>query len=167
MKEKAGTEEAPKDKVNPITEMSEQALKSCEEAMKNGLKWQQETGKWWSSWLSQTTSAEDWQKRVTGLTTLMADFMPAAQKRTDEVLDLAEKNSRTGVDLVKKAVDAAQAPGLADSQAKWTEWWTASLGAVRANSETLALIHGRAIDSWIEFMQKSNELSPFRSPKAV
>ena len=167
MKEKAGTEESMKDKENPMAELNEQALKNWEQALKASLKWQQDAGKWWNQWAGQPATAPEWQKCFTNWAALATDTIPAAQKRTDELLDLVEKNARTGLDLMKKAADAAQAPGIAESQAKWTDWWTASLDATRANAEAVVQIQSRAIDCCAEFMRKTQELGQVRPAKVV
>jgi len=169
MKEKTGTEEADpaKDKENPVSEMADQAVKNWEQAVRNGMKLQQEAGKWWTSLLNQAASTQDWQKRVSNLTALGTGLMPATQKRAEEVLELLEKNTRTGTELVKKALDAAQTPVIADSQAKWMEVWTDSLGAARTNAEAAVQIGGKALDSWVEFVQKNSEVTQIRVPKTA
>jgi hypothetical protein len=82
-------------------------------------------------------------------------------------LSLAESNSRTGVELMKKATDAVQAPSIAESQSKWMDVWTTSLGVARNNTEALLQINTRAIDSWIEFARKNTEVAQVRFPKTA
>jgi hypothetical protein len=154
-----------KDKAKPVSEMAEKAMRNYEQALRTGVKLQEEAGRWWTTMLNQTASAQDWQKRVTNFTTVANGIMPIAQRRMEEVMDLMEKNSRTGADLLKKAVDAAQSPAIADSQAKWMEVWTSSLGAVRSNAEALTQINTRMIDSWIDFARKNTEVTEVRMPK--
>jgi hypothetical protein len=154
-------------KTNPFLEMAQQTVKNCEQALRNGLKLQEETGKWWNNMMSQTGAVQDWQKRFTSLNGMATAFMPAAQKRAEEMLNLAEKNARTSVDLAKKAADALQTPVIADSQAKWMEFWTASLGAVRSNSEALVQAGGHAIDAWVDFIKKNSEVTQIRVPKGA
>jgi len=167
MQDKTSTKETMKDKENPMAEMAEQAVKNCEQALRSGLKFQQEAGQWWTNALDQSASAEDWQKRFSSFTNLANGLRPATQKRMEEVLDLAEKNTRTGTELFKKAADAAQTPVIAESQAKWMDFWTASLGAARSNAEAITQINTRAMDAWIEFVQKNAEITQVRAPKAA
>ena len=75
----------------------------------------------------------------------------------EEVITLMEKNTEAGTQLLKKAVDAAQAPALAESQAKWMDFWTSSMGAVRSNAEAVTHISSKAVDSWIEFVRKTGQ----------
>jgi len=154
-----------KDKTQPMTEMTDTALKNYEQAVRTGLKWQEEAGKWWTSMLNQTHFAQDWQKRMSSMSGMANEFIPLAQRRMEEVMSLMEKNSRTGAELVKKAVDAAQTPAVAESQAKWVEFWTSSMGAVRSNAEALSLLSTKTIDSWIDFVQKNSDMAEARTAK--
>jgi hypothetical protein len=146
----------------PVSEMTEKAMKNYEQAVRTGVKLQEEAGRWWSNMLNQTASAHDWEKRVTTLTSVANGVMPVAQRRMEEVMELMEKNSRTGAELVKKAVDAAQTPAIAESQAKWMDFWTASLGAMRANAEALTEINTKVIDSWIDFARRNSDMTTGR-----
>ncbi len=146
----------------PMSEMADAALKNYEQALQTSLKLQEEAGRWWSSMLNQTTFSQDWQKKVGNAAGLANNFVPLAQRRMEEVIELMEKNSRTSAELVKKAVDAAQTPTIAESQAKWMEFWTSSMGAVRANTEAVSHISSKAIDSWIDFVRKNSELAEAR-----
>src|SRR4029453_12150644 len=93
----------------PVNDFFEQALKNYEQAMKAGLKMQEESTKIWTNLLNQGTSPQDWQKRTKG----MADeIVPQAQKAVDDGLKLVEQSSRTSVDLLKKAVATAQATSV-------------------------------------------------------
>lgn len=167
MQEKTSSKESFKNKENPMAEIAEQTVKNCEQALHTGLKFQQEAGQWWSKVFDQATSVEDWQKRFSNFNSLANSLRPATQKRLDEVLDLVEKNTRTGTELLKKATDAAQTPAIADSHAKWMDVWTSSLGAVRSNAEAVMQINARAMDTLIDFVQKNADIAQVRSSKAA
>jgi hypothetical protein len=164
-KEKPTMKDQMKDQEKVVTEMADKAMRTCEDALRTGLKLQDEAGRWWSTMFNQTTAAQDWQKRFTNLTAMANEVMPVAQERMEEVLELMEKNTQTGADLMKKAVDAAQTPVIAESQAKWMDFWTSSLGAVRSNAEALTQINTRTIDSWIDFVRRNTEITEIRVPK--
>ncbi len=151
----------------PMADLADKTLKNYEQALRTGLKMQEEAGKWWTSMFNQNTLAQDWQKRFTHMTGMASSFMPLAQRRMEEVMTLVEKNNKTGAELMKKAVDAAQTPGVAESQAKWLEFWTSSMGAARANAEAVSEMSTKAIDSWIEFVRKNTEVTELRVPKAA
>ncbi len=114
--------------------------------------------------LNQTPLAGDWQKHLTQMTGLANTPVPLTQRRVEEMLALMEQNSRAGAELMKKAVDAAQTPGLSESQTKWMEFWTSSIGAFRSRAEACTQISTKAIDSWIELVRKHGEVTDMRAP---
>ncbi len=156
-----------KDYSKPMSEMTDTALKNYEQALRTGLKFQEEAGKWWSSVLNQTNFTQDWQKRLTNMSGMANNLMPLAQRRMQDVMTLMEKNGKTSAELMKKACEAAQTPVVAESQAKWMEFWTSSLGAVRSNAEAWSDISSKAIDSWIDFIRKNTEVAEARVAKAA
>jgi hypothetical protein len=131
------------------------------------MKLQEEAVRCWNNLFTQTASAQDWQKRFSSFTNLTNEVTPLTQRRLEEVLELMEQNSRTGADLMKKAVDAAQTTVPAESQAKWMEFWTSSMGAMRSNAEAIAQINARAIDSWVSFVRENTEVTEVRVPKTA
>jgi hypothetical protein len=145
------------EQVRSMSEMADALRKNCEQTLRTSLKFQEEAGRWWSSVFNPATCAQQWQERLGSATSTANSILPLAQKPVSELIDLAEKNSRTSADLMKKALDAAQTPSLPESQAKWTEFWTSSLGAVQSNTEELSQISSRAMDSWVGFIRKSAE----------
>lgn len=147
--------------------MADKAMRNYEQALRTGLKLQEEAVRCWGNMFNQTASTQDWQRRFTNLTAMTSEMMPLTQQRMEEVLDLMEKNSRTGADLMKKAVDAAQTPVPAESQAKWMEFWTSSLGAARTNAEAISQISAKAMDAWIDFVRKNTEVTEIRLPRAA
>jgi hypothetical protein len=151
----------------PLADMAETALRNYEQAMRTGLKFQEEAGKMWTSMFNQAACTPDWQKQVTGMTGMASSLLPLAQRRMEEVMNLMEKNGKAGAELIKKAVDAAQTPTVAESQAKWMEFWTSSMGAVRSNAEAVSQISSKAIDSWIDIVRKSSELCEARPARAA
>jgi hypothetical protein len=165
---KAGTskEQNGRDQTVLMSEMAQTALKNYEQALRTGFKMQEEAGRWWSSVLNQAAFSHEWQKRFTSMTSMANSFMPIAQRRMEDVMELMEKNSRAGAELLKKAAEVAQTPTIADTQAKWLEFWASSMGAVRSNTEAVSQISSRAIGSWIDFVRQnsdSQEAQPTKS----
>jgi hypothetical protein len=142
-----------------MTDMAEKAIRNYEQALKTGLKLQEEAVKCWSSLVNQGTPAQEYQKGFANLTRLANDALPIAQRRMEEVLQLVEKNSQTGTELMRKAVEAARSPVTGNGQNKWTELWTSSMGVMRSNAEALAEINSRAIDSCIDLVRRSGQLA--------
>jgi len=156
-----------KDREKSVSEMTDTAMKNYEQAVRTTLKLQEEAARCWSSMLNQTTLVQDWQKRLDDFNGMANKFVPLAQQRMEEVISLMEKNSRTGAELMKKAVDAAQTPVISESQAKWMEFWTSSMGAMRTNTEAFAEIGTKAVDSWIDFVRRNTDLNQVRGTKTA
>lgn len=148
-----------KDREHTVSDMADTALKNYEQAVRTTLKFQEEAARCWSSMLNQGALVQDWQKRVNQLNGVANKLVPIAQQRLEDVIGLMEKNSRTSAELMKKAVEALQTPGVSESQTKWMEFWTSSMGAVRSNTEAVAEIGAKAVDSWVEFVRKNTELN--------
>ena len=151
----------------PLTAMADQARTNYEHAVRTGQKFQEEAGQWWTRMLSQAMTANDWQKQFTRLTAMTTSVMPLAQRRLEEAMRLMETNSRTGAELMKKAVEATQTSSIAESQAKWMDFWSSSMKAAQSNIEAVTDFSTHAIDSWIQFVRKNSDANEVRMPKAA
>ena len=155
-----------KEQAASMAEMADTLRKNCEQALRTGLKLQEEAGRWWSSVLNPATCAQQWQEQVNAATRTANSLLPLTQKPMSEMIDFIEKSTQSTAELVKKASQAVQAPALAESQTKWTEFWTASLSVARSNAKALSQINTRAIDSWTQFLRKNAEAATAQSAKA-
>lgn len=142
------------EKTKPVRDLFEQAMKNYEEALKTGLKLQEESSKSWTSLFNQTTSPQDWQKKVKAMSD---DVIPQTQKSIDECLKLVEQNSRASVELLKKAVAAAQSTSVQDAQTKFLGLWETSLNVLRDTAQAVTQSNTRAIESWMAFARKTSE----------
>ena len=158
----------PKDTSNrtPLLEMAEEARKSYEQALRTGLKLQHEAAQWWSKSLQHAVPTPDWQKRLAKFTSTASTVIPTARKQLEEVLNLLERNNRSCVELVRQATEAAQTPGLAESQVKWIEFWKSSVAAARSHAEALAEVNARMIDLSIDFLKKSSQATDWRGDES-
>jgi len=149
-----------------VSDIADNAIKNYEQAIRTGFKLQEAAVKAWSNFFNQTSTAQECQKGFTALTQLANKALPLAQRRMEEVLQLVEKNTRTGTELMRRAVDAAQSPVLSNGQNKWTELWTSSMGAIRSNTEAMLEINAKAVDSWLDLVKKSAEQTESRAARA-
>ena len=143
----------------PVSEMFDQAMKNYEQALRTGLKLQEETGKWWINLFNQSGSPQDASKQF------VSEVIPAAQKRFGECVELLEQNSRAGFDLLKKGMETTQTASVGDTQTKWVDYCERSLKTLRTNAQAVADINAKAIDSWIEFVKKTS--AEVAEPKAA
>ena len=145
---------------NPVVETADQAIRNYEQALRAGLKFQEETWQSWYTLLNQSPFGPDWQKRFAGLSEAANGVAVETQKQLEQTVELMEKNARLGADLMKKAVDASQTSALAESQSKWMALVKASLEAAQANVDAIMRINSRTAESLLNIVQKS--AAPFQ-----
>jgi hypothetical protein len=149
------------EKTRPVTDLYDQAMKNYEQALKTGVKMQEESAKFFNNLVSQTTSPQDWQKRMKAVTD---DFIPQTQKTVDEGVKLIEQTSRTSIELLKKAVATGQPTSMQDAQTKFLSLWEASLNAMRDTAIAVTQANNKAIESWVAYARKNTE--PVAAAKA-
>jgi len=149
-----------------VTDMADNAIKNYEQTIRTGFKLQEEAVKAWSNLFNQTGAAQEYQKGFAAVTQIANKVLPLAARRMEEVLQLVEKNTRTGTELMRKAAEVAQSPILSNGQNKWTELWTSSMSAMRSNTEALLEINAKAVDSWMDLIKKSAEQTESRAARA-
>lgn len=148
---------------NPASDALDQGLKNYEQALRTGLKLQEEAGKYWTRMLNQAASPQDLPKQFISFAN---EMIPAAQKSMQNCIELIEQNSRTSATLIKQGLEAAQATSCADGQSKVVEFCESSLGALRANAQAILDINNKAIDSWTAFIKKATQAHTPRAEKA-
>ena len=142
------------EKTQPVTDLFEQTMKNYEQALKTGVKMQEESMKYLSNLVSQNGSPQDWQKRMK---TMTDGFIPQTQKTVDEGLKLIEQTNRTGVELLKKVVASGQPNSVQDAQVKCLGVWEASLDAMRDTAVSMTQASNKAIEAWFAYAWKSGE----------
>jgi hypothetical protein len=149
------------DKTKPATDLFEQAIKNYEQALKTGLKLQEDSLRMWTGLVNQPTAPQDLQKRVKALTD---EIIPQTQKAIEDNLKLVEQNSRSSIELLKKAATVAQATTVQDAQSKFLGFCEASLNAVRDTTVAVTQANAKAVESWVGYVRKSAE--PVATAKA-
>ncbi|HVV74147.1 MAG TPA: hypothetical protein VHI52_22040 [Verrucomicrobiae bacterium] len=144
--------------------MADTARKNYEHAIRTGQKFQEEAGQWWTRMLTQTATAAEWQRNVSRFAAMAGNTVPLAQDYFEHAVDVMQKSGQSGAELVQKAMEAAQTPGLAECQAKWMEFWTSSMKAAQSNIEAVTQLGTHGIDSWIAFVRKNSETTSERVP---
>ncbi len=142
------------DKSKPVNELLDQALKNYEQAWKTGARMQEESARYFSNLVTQATGPQDWSKRAKA----MADeLVPQTQKTLDEGLKLMEQNGRASVELLKKAISAAQATTPQEAQTRLLSLWEASLNTMRESVTTFSQTQQKAWEAWMNCARKSAE----------
>ncbi len=142
------------DKSKAATDLFEQAMKNYEQALKSGLKLQEESARMWTAFAGQAGNPQDVQKRVKAWSD---DVIPQTQKALDEYLKLIEQNSKASVDLLKKALVACQASTLQETQNRFLGVWEGSLNALRDTAVSVAQTNARVTEAWTTSARKAWE----------
>ena len=127
----------------------DEAVETFNEAVKAGVKVQDEIGKWWSDALEQAGAAEQWQKTSKAV---FAEAIPAAQKSAQEWLKLVDQNYKRSLGLFKKAWDAQPADPVA-LRDKSQQLWQESLELVRDNAQAVAQANMKLMELWGRVLQ--------------
>jgi hypothetical protein len=104
--------------------------------------------------LNQTTAPQDLQKRAKALA---EEIIPQTQKAIEDSLKLVEQNSRTSIELLKKAAATAQATTAQEAQSKFLGLCEASLNAIRDTTVALTQANAKAVETWVGYVRKSTE----------
>jgi hypothetical protein len=155
--ETSGEQQYGREQEKLMSDLADKTMKNFEQAMRTGLKLQEEAVQFWAKAANQSPSVQDLQKRFANATSIASGVVPEAQKRIEELIALAEKNGRTALELMKKAADAAQTPVWAESQVKWVEFWTDSLKGAQNHVQALTEIGSRSVGCCVEFARKNTE----------
>lgn len=137
------------------------------QAVRTGVKLQEEAGQWWTRVLAQLATAGDWQRHLTSYTRITADAMPLTQRRVEEFMSWVERSGRGHAEVFRKALQAAQTTSVAESPNKWMEVWTASMKAAQSDVESATQISTNALDSWIACIRKNIEAAKAPRPKVT
>lgn len=148
---------------NAASEMLDEGWKNYEQALRSGLKYQEEAGRCWTRMFSQAASPQDFQKQ---LNLISSDLIPAARKSMEDCLEMLDQNGRTGVELMKKGLDAAQSLNHEEKTAKATEFWEGSVKSFKANTQAMIDINTKAMDAWFGFFKKATAMPETRAEKA-
>jgi hypothetical protein len=141
----------------PVAELFDQAMKNYEQALKTGLKMQEEVTKWWSNLYCQPPWSAEWQKKMTAA---MEDVFPAAQKNLEEGLRMIEQNSRASLELMRQTMEASQDVSLGDGNLRVQKLWQTSLNAVQTNAQSITNANARLMSTWANIAQKAMEAAP-------
>ncbi len=156
-----------RERMKPVAQLFEQAMESYEEAFRTGVRLQEESGRWWTNFLEQTTPTREWQKTVQ---TMANELLPEAQRRMEDGLRLVEQNSRASLELLrlfKKAVEVPQNNPIAESQAKLLSFWEASLNSMRDGAQAVAQANTQALESWMGLFRRGTDMAAQRARAAT
>lgn len=147
----------------PASELFDEALKNYEQALRTGLKIQEEAAAYWTKLFNQAASRPDFQKQVLSIAN---EAVPPAKKYMEGCLELLGQQSRTSVELMKKGMDALQSQNPTEYQGKLVDFCESSLKSVKANAQAVLEMNGKATDSWIGITRKAADLAEAKTVRA-
>ncbi|MDB6064108.1 MAG: hypothetical protein JWR26_316 [Pedosphaera sp.] len=133
------------------TELFDQAIKSYEQALRTGVRFQEDTARWWTNFLNQSSLTHEWQKQVNSV---VSQAIPTAQRSMEESLRLIDQGSKTGLNLLKRAMDAPRTNVASDVQSQVQELWQSSLNVMQSNMQSITQSQAKVMESWTEFVRK-------------
>jgi hypothetical protein len=135
-----------------VSSLFDQAVSTFGDALKAGVKIQEEVGKWWSDALEHAGPVNEWQKKSRAL---VSEAIPAAQKNAEEWLKLVEQNYKRSMTLLKKAFETNADP--AEIRAKTQQLWEESMELIRDNAQAMADANKKVLELWAGMLKKNCE----------
>jgi len=135
----------------PGPELFDQAMKSYEQALRTGVRLQEDTARWWTNFLHQAACTQDWQRQINSV---MMHAIPTAQRNMEESIRLIDQSSKNGLNLLKRAVDAPRTNAASDVQSQVQDIWQSSLNVLQSNMQAITESQARVMESWTEFVRK-------------
>lgn len=133
------------------TELFDQAVKSYEQALRTGVRLQEDTARWWTNFFHQTAWTQDFQRQMSSV---VSQSIPTAQRSMEESLRLIDQSSKTGLNFLKRAVDAPRTNAASDMQGQVQDIWQSSLNVFQSNMQALTESQAKVMESWTEFVRK-------------
>lgn len=133
------------------SELFDQAVKSYEQALRTGVRLQEDTTRWWTNFLHQTAWTQDWQRQISSV---MSQTIPTAQRNVEESIRLIDQSSKTSLNLLKRAVDAPRTNAASDMQSQVQEIWQSSLNVLQSNMQAITESQAKVMESWTEMVRK-------------
>jgi len=137
-----------------VTQVLDSAIGAFGDALKAGVKAQEQIVKWWSGAAESANPLADWQRRSRQF---FEEGVPAVQKQAEEWMKLIEQNYRRSIDLLKKAADADSNGALDGFRDKLRILWEESVSVVRENAEAMAKANVKMLETWSELLRKNLE----------
>ena len=138
-------------KNDTATSLFDQAVGTFGDAMKAGVKIQEEIAHWWSGALQQAGQVNQWNDRTRAV---LSEAIPAAQKNAEQLTKLVEQNYHRSLELLKLTVNGDGANGTQELQNKTRKLWETSLELIRENTHAMAQTHVKVLELWGDFLRK-------------
>src|SRR5581483_4565738 len=112
---------------------------------------QEDTARWWTNFLHRAAWPQDWQRQVSSV---VSQAIPTAQRSMEESLRLIDQSSKTGLNFLKRAVDAPRTNAASDMQSQVQDIWQSSLNVMQTNMQAITESQARVMESWTEMVRR-------------
>ena len=137
-----------------VMQVLDSAIGAFGDALKAGVRAQEEMVKWWSGAAESANPLAEWQKRSRRF---FDEAAPSAQKQVEDWMKVVEQNYRRSIDLLKKAVDSDHNGALDGFRDRIRTLWEESITVVKENAEAMAQANVRLMEAWNDLARKNFE----------
>jgi hypothetical protein len=139
------------DNSNPA-DLFEKAAETCLQAMKEGLKMQEQFAERWFETIKSAQTGEDWSKQFEEAAAKVAK---QAQANADEAVRLMEEGANDGMALFNKAMELGGIATPGEAQVKMQQLWQESMSVLNKNAKAVVQANSKMLQGWTE-MAKEN-----------
>lgn len=137
-----------------VTQILDGAVSAFSDAMKAGVKAQEEMVNYWTHALDGGNPLGEWTRRSRQM---FEEAVPAAQKQSQEFIKLVEQNYRRSVELLKKACDGQEGGVGEGVREKLRQLWEESVTIVKENAQTMAQANVKLMEVWTDLLKNNFE----------
>lgn len=131
------------------TDMFHQAADSFKKTMEAGIKVQEQFTKMWMVPMTMPSNFEDMRKRGEKIST---DYVSLMEKNMQQIQRSFDEQSKTTMDLMKKAFDAAKGQNPSEIQNRSQELFQSSMDSVKNFTDTLVKTNTQIMENWSNLM---------------
>jgi len=149
----------------PFTGVFDQAMQTYGEAIKAGVRAQEQIAAYWTDAIGRAIPATaEFQRKSKAF---VSESAPAAQRNTEDMLKFLEQNYRRSVELVKRAYETGTAAATGEFQSRLQSLWESSVELLKDNAQAVAQTNLRVLDLWADLLRHNNGVTaaPPPSPK--
>jgi hypothetical protein len=128
-----------------------QAIDMYQTAVKAGLQFQEESARRVTDMLAEFTPPQDWRKASQDF---LDEMIQASQTSFDESIRAMTQSTRSGMELLQKAMESMPGGSMEESQTKVRELAEATLHAMRTNAQTAIQANSQMVGAWAEFAKR-------------
>lgn len=134
-----------------MTDMFKQATDSFSRTMQAGVKFQEDSARFWTDLTSKNLDEmrNQWEK-------LSLDATPFAKKNLEQFHKLFEEQTSKTLDLLRKTCEVGGVQNPSDVYERLTLMWRDSLDTIRQTTDAFAKVNGELFENCSEMIRKAS-----------